>query len=155
MKIPKYQIILLSAILLFIWGNSLLSPELSGALSDAVKELINTILGREPGGDPIGGFGIRKLAHFLEFTALGLAFTPVIRNCFSTLQAQLPYLVIGGLFFPLSDETIQMFTRRGPAVKDVWIDCCGYTFGVLISFSVLLLWRKRQENRHKNSHPSA
>ena len=54
--------------LIFIWGNSLLPGEISGAFSRWVKEL----LGIAP-GDPHTGHGLlRKIAHFTEFALLGI-----------------------------------------------------------------------------------
>ena len=56
--------------LIFIWGNSLLPGEISGAISDWVKAILETLFG-STGEDTPGGFPIRKLAHFTEFACLG------------------------------------------------------------------------------------
>ena len=57
--------------LAFIWGNSLLPGEVSGAFSDWVKGLLQPIL--PEGLAPEGGGGLlRKVAHFTEFAALGM-----------------------------------------------------------------------------------
>ena len=61
--------------LAFIWGNSLLPGEISGAISDQVEHVLEMLL---PEGEVLpeeSVFPLRKLAHFTEFTALGLCLT--------------------------------------------------------------------------------
>ena len=58
--------------LAFIWGNSLLPGEISGAISDQVEHVLEMLL---PEGEVLpeeSVFPLRKLAHITEFTALGL-----------------------------------------------------------------------------------
>ena len=51
----------------FIWGNSLLPGEVSGAFSGWVWNLLATFFPDRP-EDPDAGHGLlRKLAHFTEF----------------------------------------------------------------------------------------
>ena len=57
--------------LCFIWGNSLLPGEVSGAFSDWVKELLMKLLPMKENLSTGGGL-LRKLAHFTEFAMLGL-----------------------------------------------------------------------------------
>lgn len=121
-------IVLLVVNLIFIWGNSLLPGELSGALSQWVKDLLF------PGGqDPSTGHGLlRKLAHFTEFACLGACLTWL----FGMLRKK-PWLpLLFGFLAACLDETIQIFVPdRGPAIRDVLIDAAG----VCIGFAVLLL----------------
>ena len=67
-----YTLLILN--LCFIWGNSLLPGELSGAFSNWVKDILAALL---PGdGESVGGGGLlRKLAHFTEFACLGAFLT--------------------------------------------------------------------------------
>ena len=130
-------LILLTLNLACIWGNSLLPGELSGALSDFVRDIVNVLteflFGPRP-EDPSGGGGLlRKLAHFTEFTCLGM--------CLSWLFGMLQRKKVGQLLLPLCagtaaaciDETIQMFVPlRGPAIKDVGIDTAGVVLGIVI-----------------------
>ena len=64
-------ITLLICNLIFIWGNSLLPGEVSGAFSNWVKSILKQVflLGME--GSSGGGL-LRKIAHFTEFAALGM-----------------------------------------------------------------------------------
>ena len=73
-KRMRLCIALLICILIFIWGNSALPGQISGAFSDWVKEMLAHIL---PGGEETapGGGLLRKMAHFTEFTALGALLT--------------------------------------------------------------------------------
>jgi len=126
--------------LIFIWGNSLLPGEVSGAFSRWVKEL----LGIAP-GDPHTGHGLlRKLAHFTEFACLGL--------CLQWLHGMLKKPVwrslVCGFCTACLDETIQMFVPdRGPAIKDVLIDTAGVLLGaMLLWICIILKLKKSKEN---------
>ena len=65
-------VVLLSCCLIFIWGNSLLPGEISGAISDFVKNILAAIFEQGKPEPENSGFLLRKLAHFTEFTMLGL-----------------------------------------------------------------------------------
>jgi len=92
---------LLALNLAFIWGNSLLPGEVSGALSDWVKELLAAIF---PGAgmESSGGGLLRKLAHFLEFASLGL----LLGWLAAMLQNRGWYALLWGSLAALTDETI-------------------------------------------------
>ena len=114
--------------LCFIWGNSMLPGEVSGALSDWLGQLLG--LGQ---GDPSQGTGLlRKLAHFSEFACLGfllswLAYLKGERGFHMFALA-----LLGGLLAACIDESIQMLTpERGPGLVDVWIDTSGVAIAAL------------------------
>lgn len=111
--------------LLFIWGNSLLPGEVSGAFSRWVKEL----LGIAP-GDPDTGHGLlRKLAHFTEFACLGA----LLQWLHGMLQRKAWRSALWGFGAACLDETIQIFVPdRGPGIKDVLIDTAGVCLGVAL-----------------------
>ena len=61
----RFVTALIAVNIAFIWGNSLLPGEISGALSDWLASILG-------GGIPGTGTGLlRKLAHFSEFGCLG------------------------------------------------------------------------------------
>ena len=127
-KRTRLCILLILLNLAFIWGNSMLPGELSGALSDWVKRLL--CLGQ---GDPDQGTGLlRKLAHFSEFASLGfllcwLAYLKGERGFHIFALA-----LLGGLLAACIDESIQMLTpERGPGLVDVWIDTSGAALAAL------------------------
>ena len=120
---------LLVCILAFIWGNSLLPGEISGAVSQWIKDLLSRIFSRGPEEEEAGGFLIRKLAHFTEFTALGV----LLSWLFGMLGKKRGYPFLFGTAAACMDETIQMFVPdRGPAIRDVCIDSCGVLTGMLL-----------------------
>lgn len=130
--------------LAFIWGNSLLPGEISGAVSRWVKELIASLLGLSPQGE--GGHGLlRKLAHFTEFCTLGMGFAWL----FGMLRKKQFWPALGaGFLAACIDETIQMFVPdRGPGIKDVGID----TAGVLVGLVFIILINKRKQNLEDKS----
>lgn len=133
---------LIAVNLIFIWGNSLLPGEISGAISDAVKNLIRwclSFLNLSAGGDGGGGL-LRKVAHFTEFACLGGLFTWL----FSMLRRP-GILALGcGFLAACTDETIQRFVPgRGPSVFDVLIDTAGVAVGIILL--LLFLHIKRQQ----------
>lgn len=116
--------------LAFIWGNSLMPGELSGAFSDWVKDILMRLL---PFGSPSDGGGglLRKLAHFTEFACLGM--------CLGWLFGMLgrgKLLPLGcGVLAASIDETIQRFVPdRGPSLRDVCIDSCGVLTGLFLLY---------------------
>ena len=114
--------------LVFIWGNSLLPGEISGAFSDWVKSLLAQLLSMGP-DDGSGGGLLRKVAHFTEFTALGM----LLAWLHGMLQKGKLKPFLWGVAAASVDETIQRFVPdRGPAVKDVCIDSAGVLTGIIL-----------------------
>ena len=134
---------LLCANLIFIWGNSLLPASVSGAISGWVKELLGFVLGGI--GAEIHGEGpLRKLAHFLEFTALGI--TLGWRISLSRKNSWILPTVLAGVSAACADELLQHFTPgRAPQLKDVGIDTAGLVLGI-----VLLTLGKYIRNKKRN-----
>lgn len=131
-------------IICFIWGNSMINAEVSGAISHFIAD----ILGGEGGSTAEGHFLLRKAAHFSEYAALGV----ITLLFYGTLTADRAkkYLsaALTGISVPLVDETIQIFSGRGPALSDVWIDISGFIFGtVLISLILFILLRREKRKK--------
>ena len=112
----------------FIWGNSLLPGEVSGAFSDWVKEILAKLFASDDLSTSGGGL-LRKLAHFSEFAALGMLFSWL----FGMLQKKKRWAALCGFLTACVDETIQRFVPdRGPSIIDVGIDTCGVLTGMLL-----------------------
>ena len=144
---------LLALTLAFIWGNSLLSREVSGAISDSVMELMNRraeMLGL--GSDyftymaDIDGDGtpeptsrtVRKAAHVIEFAVLGaLLWLRLEGKRRSRLKT-----VLQGVLAAAADETIQLFSHRGSRAADVLIDSAGVLLGLGIVWAAAALRRR-------------
>ncbi len=143
MKKKTIYIILFSLILCFIWGNSILSREVSGAISHFIAD----IFGGEQGATDEGHHFLRKLAHFTEFAALGAVYWLLSGEYMSEKSKRVFSSAFVGVFVPLCDETIQVFSGRGPALADVWIDASGYAVGSCAAALVVYLISKRAKNR--------
>ena len=118
---------LIACLLCFIWGNSLLPGSVSGAISDAVKDMLAFLLPGEVPGVTSGGGLLRKIAHFSEFAALGFCL------CWRFGMLEKRKILARAYSFGAAclDETIQLFVPdRGPAIRDVAIDTCGAAVGI-------------------------
>jgi len=123
--------VLLVCILTFIWGNSLMPGEVSGAISDWVKGILAGFFEQGPEEEDNGGFLIRKLAHFTEFAALGAT----LGWLFGMLNKGKLRPFGCGVLAASIDETIQRFVPdRGPSVWDVALDSCGVLTGILLLY---------------------
>ena len=112
-------ILLLLATLAFIWVNSMQPVLESQARSLAMLEKVKPIL------EPIVGVGnvtehlVRKLAHLVEFGILGSELALLLLSRWK-IRLQLVLLgLFGGMVVALTDETIQVFNKRGSQVQDV------------------------------------
>lgn len=118
--------------LAFIWGNSLLPGEVSGAFSDWVKDLLAPLLGWTDDGGSGGGL-LRKVAHFTEFATLGVCLRWLLGMMDTKRWRQLLIPLAAAFVTACIDETIQIFVPlRGPGVKDVAIDTAGAVLGIVI-----------------------
>ena len=142
---------LLCVNLIFIWGNSLLPGEISGAFSDWVKDLLAPLFGRQP-GEPGGGGLLRKLAHFTEFTCLGLCLRWLLGMLKEKPWEYLALPLLCGIAVACIDETIQRFVPlRGPSIKDVGIDTLGVILGIaIISLTYVIRNRKSKIMEENN-----
>ena len=147
----------LTAVLCFIWGNSLLDGGASRKLSSAVTEFIRPIyelFTDDPVTDSTLHAFIRKAAHFLEFAAIAVAASLLLWRLRGEYPAQnLVYVLSGSLFIAVTDEYIQCFSPgRSSSVRDIVIDFWGAAVGALIVFGVAFLIRMiKQSKRPKQS----
>ena len=135
---------LLCANILFIWGNSLLPASVSGAISGWLSQFFDSVLG-SLGEDLPGEGSLRKLAHFLEFTALGV--TLGWRISLSRKNSWILPAILTGVSVASADELLQHLSPgRSPQVKDVGIDTAGLVLGiVLLSLGKYIRSKKQNE----------
>lgn len=129
--------------LVFIWGNSLLPGEISGAFSDWVKGILAKLFSGDPEDTSDGGL-LRKLAHFTEFACLGI--------CLGWLFGMLgkgKLLPFGcGVLAASVDETIQRFVPdRGPSIRDVCIDSAGMLTGMVLLYLGHTYFKRKSTNQ--------
>ena len=141
----KLCITLLIINLAFIWGNSLLPGEMSGAFSMWVKNLLFHFV--PSGGNPQTGHGLlRKLAHFTEFCCLGVLLCWLMAMFRKKPWRSLIYSVLAACI----DEGIQCFVpERGPGIRDVMIDTAGAAVGMLLLLAGYAIYKKRKK-KHLN-----
>ena len=141
--------------LVFIWVQSMLPEKVSGAESGAVLGWIGPLLARLFGAGSATDHVVRKLAHFTEYTALGFLMLNGSERLMRALRSGLGMRELSpawsraadaalgaDLCFAAAflDETIQIFSGRGPGIADVWLDFAGSVFGLLLAS---LLYGKR------------
>lgn len=140
-------LILLVLNIAFIWGNSLLPREMSSAFSKMVGTMLNWLF---PGPvNPSEGEGhgtLRKIAHFAEFTTLGMLLSWHIAMLKKSKWQNMGLPVLAGVLVAAADETIQIFVPgRGPGVLDVAIDTAGVVLGVGLFTCLVTLHNKRKQ----------
>ena len=130
----------------FIWSNSMDSQMDSAAKSDAVLRWIKPLLEIFTGKGNVTAHLVRKLAHFTEFSVLGvlLAVWLLVKRVWKWRSVALCLLT--GLTAGAIDETIQIFTGRGPMVRDALLDFSGVCFGVGCVWLAVLIAEGNRKN---------
>ena len=140
---------LICLVLCFIWGNSMLSGEESGAISGG---LLAWLMDTFPFFKWLPEYLLRKFGHFSEFGLL-LAWFFLLQGQRGFHRFTLPLL--GGMTAALTDETIQTFSiGRCPSVMDVWIDTAGVCAGIALLYGLWYL-RKIMRIRKGTNHEKA
>ena len=133
--------------LTFIFQNSMESVAQSEEKSTAVMEKVCFLLERVVGKGNVTDHLVRKLAHFFEFSVLGIemsALSFLHHSPRRSLYFSVTLPLFCGLIAALTDETIQIVSARGSQVQDVWLDFAGVCVGLGVVFAVWLIWRNRQ-----------
>lgn len=140
-KIPIVCMIVLICLTVgFIFSKSLPDQETSKSESDRVGEtIVKPVLSPVIGEENVTGHLVRKLAHFSEFFTLGAEVSVLLwllrkKNA----QAYINALAFGSAV-ALCDETIQIFTKRGSQVQDVWLDIGGVACGIAVVLCIRIL----------------
>ena len=147
-KLEKLLAIFIVLTLMFIWGQSVMNRELSSEESGFVYNLLCPFFEIFMGKGNVSELFIRKLAHFTEFTVLGLE----LRLFFNMVLPVKGLILlinswIAGTFCALIDETVQIFSERGPEIADVWLDSSGCMTGVLVMTMIIVLHNKRRRKK--------
>lgn len=154
MKRTKIRLILcctlLVAILAFIWGNSAMPGQESGALSGWVGQFLTKLfpfLSMEGSGMYI----LRKLAHFSEFAALGMVLSWLFGMLTQRPIRRWLFPLVCGVAAACIDETIQIFSPgRYSSIVDVSIDSAGVLTGMIVLFvgyAIFKKLRRKQEDQ--------
>ena len=125
---------------LLIWCQSCLPRSLSAQESSWVTVILSRLLGVPD----IPEHFVRKLAHFAEYALLGCLIFLLLR-CFplKSIWREL-YGAMLSMVVALLDETIQIFSGRGPMIQDVWLDFGGAVFGGAVTCLIFYLIDKKR-----------
>ncbi len=160
--------VLIVVSIVFAWGHSMIPATESSEESGFVFELLRPVLSAFFPEDMINGLFVRKLAHFCEYTLMGLEMSAyaaiIIRTNYvsfrkeadktykKTHRKQTLCLAINTVFCGLAvafiDETIQIFSPgRGPEIADVWLDMGGFVCGGCVVGLVCMIFGHKRKAR--------
>lgn len=158
MKRKRILTVLIVLALVFIWGNSLVSRELSGEISDGIMAVLNSAAEKlgfgqdtftymmDEDGDGVAeqptSHIIRKAAHITEYAV----FTALVFLRLENAGKKRFFTVWGlGTLTGAIDETLQIFSHRGSQVRDVLIDSAGALLGLgIVSLILYIISRKEK-----------
>lgn len=147
--IEKVLFILIILTIAGIWFQSMLSKESSSSESGFVMDLIKPFLEIIVGKGNVTMHLVRKLAHFTEYFLLGLELTLYmnIRSVSSLSYPVFAWILPLGISLTVAslDETIQLFSGRGPMIQDVILDFCG---ALTACIAVNIIFRIIQKSNH-------
>lgn len=130
MKNRKLNITLFVLVVALIWAQSFFPPDLSSSESSWItNHIINSVL-NFLGLGSLSSAVVRKLAHATEFAVLGLVTSGLYRKSWKNYG----FVILICFAVAFLDESIQMFSGRGPAILDVWIDVSGAAVGSALGF---------------------
>ena len=129
-----------------IWLHSMMPPSISARESGFLFAFLNPLLTAIFGGNATE-FLLRKLGHFTEFFVLGFLVWHNINLNMKTrhMDKRYRFLLSVGCCAVVAffDETIQIFSGRGPSIVDVWIDIGGaFCATVLYNFVMRFILKK-------------
>ncbi|MEE0059427.1 MAG: VanZ family protein [Acutalibacteraceae bacterium] len=130
----------------FIWLHSLASADESGQESAEVLNFLNMIIAKLHIDSNLTDYIVRKLAHFLEFTAFGASLSATFIAYKSELVRQIPNMLFLMLAVPVTDEALQYFSPgRSPQISDVLLDFSGCIAGLIFTALVFTIIKYKKE----------
>jgi VanZ family protein len=145
--------ILTAAAIVFAFVHSAMPDDLSSKESEGVFAFLCGILRFFGAGENLTEHIVRKLAHFSEYTAIGMFLTSCAYS-FDRFKPYhyLAYVLFAGLGTAFVDETIQLFSEgRAGMIIDMWIDFSGVCLGtaVMLLFYILYQRIRRKKMKHE------
>ncbi len=136
----------------FIWLNSLESAEDSARESADMLNFLNMIIQKLQLNSNLTDHIVRKLAHFLEFTAFGAMLSATFIAYKGELLKQIQNMLFIMLFVPVIDEALQYFSPgRSPQISDVLLDFSGCITGLIFTALIYTLIKYNKEKGIKRS----
>ncbi len=154
-RFVAYLIITL-LIMIFIFFQSSLPADTSQEESDIIVRFLSHFTDRDA---EMLSFIVRKMAHFSEYTVLGLFISLAFKEyyykkCFHKERFQKTRFYRGvfviplicGALYAVSDEIHQRFVPgRSCELRDVLIDTCGVLLGVIINMLCVRFAKKKDK----------
>ncbi len=139
-----------TALIAFIFSNSLKPPTASTNQSMGLYEKIVNFFEINFGSsfaefvtNFFTEYLLRKTAHVIEYTALGVSLNLTILSIFG-LKKNYLFLSLGiGLTIASIDEVLQLHSGRGASVLDVLLDFTSFLIVTLIFFIVYGIFNKK------------
>ena len=120
---------------LFVFSNSMKPSEISSADSGWVLQVVQesfVSMGISAGW--LTEHIIRKTGHFSEYTLLGILLYGCIKSYCFPRERRYFIRFAAGFLVPFVDETIQLMVEgRSGQISDVWLDCAGVAFGIMLA----------------------
>lgn len=139
-RTPIFAWVLICAMIttvLSFFIQSALPPEASSAESDAVSDAIEPIIPSDTEIGEVVHSNIRKIGHFVEFGLLGIETALFFFFYTKKRTKELLCCLFSALFIALIDETVQIFSGRGPEISDVWLDFSGFSVLFFVSLGLI------------------
>lgn len=146
----KKKIYILNTILVlllcFIWGHSMMSADASSEESGTWAAFLIPILKNIVGEKLATEHLVRKMAHFSEYAVFGFVMAIRMKQTRKLDIKMIARSEEASFITAFIDESIQVFSGRGPMITDVWIDSCGAFTGILVATIILLISDRRKKN---------
>lgn len=129
-----------------------MSSNISSQESRWAYVFLNGILKAFGAGYQLSEHFVRKLAHFSEYTAIGMLLT----SCAYSFDRFKPYRYLAYVFFAglgtaFVDETIQLFSEgRAGMITDMWIDFSGVVLGTAIMLLFYFVYQRIRRKKMKH-----
>lgn len=135
----------------FIFFNSMQTADESSVRSGRLLAMINRFLCSMQIDFQITDHIVRKTAHFVEYSLLGILLCVTMYLYLSKRLRSLLLAVISGAAVAVCDELIQTASDgRSCQVSDMVLDSCGVACGALIVVAVISLIIKRKEKKKQS-----
>ena len=142
--VKKIIIVLIVISIAVAWVHSAMpvpiSQSESGFFLDFLKPVFRVFIPDEAITDHL----VRKMAHFSEYGLMGIEMMAFLAVSDKLKPRFYVNTFFSGLSIAVIDETIQIFSGRGPLISDLWIDMGGFVTGGLIAGLVIFLIRRKK-----------
>lgn len=147
-KLTKWQVISLCVslfIIAFIFANSALPAEESAEESGGLLAFINGIFVFLGVDFELSHNMLRKIAHFVEFFAVGAAFMWTTATFTKDIRAHIVKPLFASLLVAVIDETIQIFPPgRSSQASDVVLDFSGAFCAIMLMWLIISKINKKR-----------